>query len=174
MLLAYQGWRMSMSLKYRSLVSADTCVLQALARTPYADCRELMALSGRHSRLVEEAVERLHTHRLIRFVWYANAEGWWVRRWFVTSWGAIYLSMLDGADLETVAEDIAMLDELSYQTTMRAKSKRWLKRLLVSLLVAVGLAERPVSPEYEAAMQASKRIRPARPEQYEGGTHDGE
>ena len=105
MLLAYQGWRMSMSLKYRSLVSADTCVLQALARTPYADCRELMALSGRHSRLVEEAVERLHTHRLIRFVWYANAEGWWVRRWFVTSWGAIYLSMLDGADLETVAED---------------------------------------------------------------------
>ena len=96
---------MSMSLKYRSLVSADTSVLQALARTPYADCRDLMALTGRHSRLVDEAVERLHTHRLIRFVWYANEDGWWVRRWFVTSWGVIYLSMLDGADLETVLAD---------------------------------------------------------------------
>ena len=91
-----------MGLNYRPLVSADTWVLQVLARTPYADCRDLIALTGRHSRFVEEAVERLHTHRLVRFVWYANADGRWVRRWFVTSWGVIYLSMLDGADLETV------------------------------------------------------------------------
>ena len=130
-----------MGLNYRALVSADTQILQVLASAPYADCRELMALSGRHSRLVDESVERLHTHRLIRFVWYANGPDWWVRRWFVTGWGVLYLSMLDGSDLESVVAN----NPVSF----------WWQRNLVGKLDAVRSAYRVVQ---DAAVGAESGV----------------
>lgn len=119
----------------------DTDLVQVVAQCPYADARDLVGLAGKSSDYIEDALKKLQWHGLIRRTFLPDNKGHWVRRWHLTGWGIVYLSMLTDKD----ADEIMLQHPVSLDWQRRLLRRNYIVQLMYRVARdAAPTAEGPV------------------------------